>query len=569
MRSVTKYAIIIIYYLNQSFQNKEDVNNLNLLSLIAFSSFLCFMYIGIEVIYTDWKSDLNRTFFAVFSCLAIWAFAYTFYYSAENKETAMFWHRIGAIGGSCFVSFALHFFLILINNKKILKNPFTYMIIYIPPSVFITRYFLGLHTPFAIDLIKRNSTFGWTYLSPINSPWLWGFVLYLTIFFSVGLFLLYNWGKKSNSIREKKQAQIFIVSDLVWLTIGIVSEIIMPVLKVNFPAIAIDLSILWALSIKYAISKYALIPMTNSTAADLILDTITDPVVLVDSNSKIVSFNRATTALLNCKNEDIKWQKLDKILANSSFDQVELNELCSKKLVQNKEITLIDSSSNLIFTQYSASLMEHRLSGIVGTVFVFHDITKLKLLEQALRESEAKYKLIAEEMKNIAHYDSLTNLPNRRLFLEHLNEIVNLSKTEDLSFGIMFIDLDGFKNINDELGHNVGDTLLVQVAERLQESIGEFGIVARIGGDEFTVLLSKIESKNDIEIIAETILLNLEQPFSIQGHICSISASIGISIFPDDGNEIENLLNYADQAMYYIKNNNKGDYRFFDEAKST
>ncbi len=550
------------------FQNKKDVNNLNLLSLIAFSSFLCFMYIGIEVIYTDWKSNLNRTFFAVFSCLAIWAFAYTFYYSAENKETAMFWHRIGAIGGSCFVSFALHFFLILINDKKILKNPFTYIVIYFPPSVFVTRYFLGFHTPFAIDLIKRNSTFGWTYVSPVNSPWLLGFVSYLIIFFSVGLFLLYNWGKKSNSLREKKQAQIFIVSDLVWLTIGIVSEIIMPLLKVNFPAIAIDLSILWAIGIKYAISKYALIPMTNSTAADLILDTITDPVILVDSNNKIVSFNRATTTLLNCKGEDIKGEKLEHILANDTFDEIELKELFSKKLVKNKEITLIDSNSNLIFTQYSASLMEHSISGVVGTVFVFHDITNLKLMEQALRESETKYKLIAEEMKNIAHYDSLTKLPNRRLFFDQLNKIINISKIENLNFGIMFIDLDGFKNINDELGHDIGDTLLMQVAERLQESVREFDIVARIGGDEFTVILSKIDSKSDIEVVAKRIILNIGTPFSIKGHTCSISASIGISIYPDDSNEVDNLLNYADQAMYFIKNNNKGDYRFFNEVKT-
>ncbi|WP_372766733.1 EAL domain-containing protein [Pseudoalteromonas sp.] len=164
-----------------------------------------------------------------------------------------------------------------------------------------------------------------------------------------------------------------------------------------------------------------------------------------------------------------------------------------------------------------------------------------------------------------ANFDALTQLPNRNMFTDRLNQEIIKSKRSGDKFALLFIDLDHFKEVNDTLGHNAGDLLLVEVSERLRVILRETDTVARIGGDEFTTLLCNIHSMADVENIAEKIIHAIEMPFYLNNEAIFISASIGITIFPDHSEKMEELLRFADQAMYLSKEEGRKQYRHFNK----
>lgn len=172
-------------------------------------------------------------------------------------------------------------------------------------------------------------------------------------------------------------------------------------------------------------------------------------------------------------------------------------------------------------------------------------------------------KLDQVELYRSAHYDRLTGLPNRALFLDRLDQAIRDARRYGRRFGLMFIDLDGFKTVNDTLGHQAGDEVLVEVAVRLSHCLRESDTVARMGGDEFTAILPAVDSPISAHRVARKIIEALNQPFHASGHTPQVGASIGISLYPEDGTELDILLKKADKAMYQAKKEGKNDYRFY------
>ena len=165
-----------------------------------------------------------------------------------------------------------------------------------------------------------------------------------------------------------------------------------------------------------------------------------------------------------------------------------------------------------------------------------------------------------------ANFDALTQLPNRNMFTDRLNQEIAKSKRSGDKFALLFIDLDHFKEVNDTMGHNAGDLLLVEVSERLKIILRETDTVARIGGDEFTALLCNIHNLADVENIASKLIQAIEMPFYINNESIFISASIGITLFPDHSEKMEELLRFADQAMYLSKEEGRKQYRHFNKT---
>jgi len=168
-----------------------------------------------------------------------------------------------------------------------------------------------------------------------------------------------------------------------------------------------------------------------------------------------------------------------------------------------------------------------------------------------------------ERLSFMAHHDALTELPNRTLFMDRLSQSLAHARRYSKRVAVLFIDLDRFKNINDTLGHDIGDQMLAQLADRLGASIRQGDTVARLGGDEFAVLLNDIENEQVVSQLAKMILLALEQPLEVEGRELFITASIGISMFPNDGDEPGTLLKNADIAMYKAKDMGKNNYQFY------
>ena len=177
--------------------------------------------------------------------------------------------------------------------------------------------------------------------------------------------------------------------------------------------------------------------------------------------------------------------------------------------------------------------------------------------------------LAQEKLQYLAHHDPLTALPNRTLLLDRLQQSLARARWHDRKVALLFMDLDRFKTINDSLGHEMGDRLLQEVGTRLRGVLRDGDTVARHGGDEFVLLLEDVASENDIALIAQKILHALAPPFRIGGHVLHISASIGISYFPADGDDSQILLRNADIAMYRAKEAGKNNFKFYTEEMST
>ena len=187
----------------------------------------------------------------------------------------------------------------------------------------------------------------------------------------------------------------------------------------------------------------------------------------------------------------------------------------------------------------------------------------------AVKIDDTERKKAEERLKFLALYDALTGLPNRVLFEDRLNQSITYCKRTNQKFAIMFLDLDRFKNINDTLGHNIGDLLLIEVANRLNLCLRDSDTVSRMGGDEFQILLANTTGHSDPAKVSEKIIQYLGQPFILNDNECFIGVSIGICIFPDSGDEVETLLKNADLAMYQVKERGRNSYQFYDPAMDT
>ena len=194
---------------------------------------------------------------------------------------------------------------------------------------------------------------------------------------------------------------------------------------------------------------------------------------------------------------------------------------------------------------------------------VIQRTAELKSANDKLHHDLEERKRVEQSIRHIAHHDALTGLPNRSLFRDRLTHAMAQADRYHQKLAVMFLDLDRFKAINDTLGHNVGDQLLKIAAERLRSCVRDSDTVARLGGDEFTVIVEDIVEDHDAAAVAQKILDTLSQPFNLYGHEVFISVSVGVTLYPSDDENADNLLRNADSAMYRAKEFGRNNFQFY------
>ena len=173
-----------------------------------------------------------------------------------------------------------------------------------------------------------------------------------------------------------------------------------------------------------------------------------------------------------------------------------------------------------------------------------------------------------ERLYYLAHYDHLSRLPNRLAFHDRLHQAISSARRSKNEVAVMFLDLDGFKQVNDTLGHNAGDEVIREISARLGLAMRESDAIARFGGDEFTVLLAEVEAREGVEVAAQKIIEAVSEPIHIENTVAQVTTSIGISLYPQDSDDIDTLIRQADMAMYAAKESGKNKYLFFDKGTS-
>jgi len=290
-----------------------------------------------------------------------------------------------------------------------------------------------------------------------------------------------------------------------------------------------------------------------------------DIVYILDSQGRFTFINKRVETLLGYKMKDVIGRHYTDLIHDDDLDKaqfkfnerrtgkrasinIELKLKCNKNdQVRNFDNRLLPIEINSVGVYKSQDTTDDRK--FIGTYGIARDITDRIEAEEIIRFQ--------------AYHDMLTRLPNRTLLKDRLHQAIAHAKRNKNSLSVMFLDLDRFKVINDTLGHMIGDKLLQAVAMRLRHCLREGDTLARIGGDEFTLLLPAVNSKNDAKIIASKIIKSLKMPFKIDSHELFVSTSIGISQYPEDGQTMESLIKHADIAMYSVKGKGKNGYEFY------
>lgn len=737
---------------------------MNFLPFLHFFVFLVYCYLIVIVLWKDPKSLLNRVCAVLLACFAVWSFGLIFIYNSRTpKDTVMLFDNIASIGWIGFSSFFLWFALVFIEKKKILKSKIFYLFIFILPLLLIYKQWTGFLT---VDYIKQ--TWGWESVWS-DSIWAYLFYLYYLSFMLIGLYLILNFGRKTEEPLKKKQAKIVFVTVLVSLVFSTLTDVILPELNIRTipPSLANVITLFWAFGLAYAMVKYKLMVITPATAAENILSTIADSLILLDREGNIVNVNKATLDLsgygkselegksveIFFREKDFKSTLLDKAIKKEAIINYELNFktrtgdnipvifssstiideagdvagiVCivkdnterknSERKLKTMEsaiatsinaIALADLKGNLTFinpsflkmwgykkdkevlgqsiikfwlksddaekivknlfdkgtsmgelvgrrkdgsifnVQLSASIVTDKSGKPFNMMASFVDITERKkameeieelakfptenpnpvlriskdgtvlyhnypsesLLRQwhykegnplqdrwlrfvldALKDDDIKTveteigdkvisltfapivekgfvnvyglditerKKAEEQLEKLARIDSLTGCYSRRYGLELLDRQIKLSHRSKSPLLLAFLDIDGFKTINDNFGHNEGDKVLRESVELFKSTLREIDIICRMGGDEF-LLIFPDSSLKEASLIRERLQKKFSQLNKRIKKDYQIKFSMGFSEYlPDKPETLDELIAIADQRMYEEKKKNK------------
>lgn len=275
--------------------------------------------------------------------------------------------------------------------------------------------------------------------------------------------------------------------------------------------------------------------------ASVVFTTAHEALMVTDANERVVAVNPAFTRITGYSAEEIIGHPPSMLSDGTIAPETEraMRQALLEGDSWQGEVVYRRKGGESYVAWISVSSVQDSKEQLSNYVSLFSDISERKATE--------------ERMHYLAHYDHLTDLPNRALFTDRLRQALSTARRNNSLAALMFVDLDKFKPVNDQLGHNIGDLLLQEVARRLQDCVRESDTAARIGGDEFVVLLPKIEAEPDATLVASKILQAIQQPFDLAGHEIHISASIGIAVYPEHGKSDEAILTNADNAMYHAK----------------
>ena len=231
----------------------------------------------------------------------------------------------------------------------------------------------------------------------------------------------------------------------------------------------------------------------------------------------------------------------------------------NEQQIFERELELLHKDGSLHTYLLVKFPLRNKEGNIFGVATIGTDISERKIAENALREQQTR-------LNYMAFHDPLTALPNRALFYDRINHSLARAKRSSSKIALLLLDVDRFKNINDSLGHDAGDILLQAIAQRLHEGVRDMDTVARLGGDEFVVVLEGIHDINDVVFVANKLLATLARPMDISDHEISTTVSIGVSLYPEDGTEADELLKHADIAMYKAKELGKNNCQFYTKG---
>ncbi|MGV8981230.1 EAL domain-containing protein [Clostridium sp.] len=539
---------------------------------------ITYVIIGTLTYFNDSKNKLNRIFLILCMNLAFWAFMFTFKNRSIDAKAACFFHVYSTFAWASVHCMLLHSIIILTGKESFFKKPFVYFVFYFPALFSIYLYFF--QPPTARDFVKTN--LGWVHIIATDRGFIWTnfFNIYYFSYTAVTVFLLFKWWKNTQIIREQKQAKLILITILITIITGSITDIVFPTLGVPLiPPIAVIVAIIPIIGIWYSIVKYKLMDINPENFALEVLKIMNEGLIIVNHDGNIMDINNGALKLLGYEKNQLKDKSINILFPKTA----ELSELrnCS-----SLEIDFMKKNNMKLTVLLSSSILKDEWGDSLGYVGIFQDISEIKLAQEKLLKAhdELEIKVVErtselsktnkdleneintrihmeEKIKNLAYYDNLTGLPNKRLFNDRLNQCIIDAVQKEKALGVLFLDLDSFKRINDTMGHAKGDELLKMVSKRLTKVLRADDTVCRVGGDEFLILFKNLSQDFYLGKLAEKVLDIFKRPFRLDNHDLFVTTSIGGAIYPVDGEEVETLIKNADIAMYKAKEAGKNKFQ--------
>lgn len=525
---------------------------------IIFIVSICFMItllLSAYVLISNPKKGTN-ILFALFSIpILIWCFGYIFMLSAPSEKEATFWFRVMTSGWKITTPLFLHFVILLTENRIFKKYKWLYILLYITVPVFTYMTTVEMKTITGFTMTEV----GWAFNDNRESIWPILDSVNMLIYILMSIAMLENWRRKSSNINDKKQAKIIIVTVLISIVTFLLIIYVPNLFRVfkdlpqsNFSLIVI---LIWEIVVGYTIIKHGFLIISPGKATESIINTMADGLLIIDSAGKIVNANPSFYKIMHLEKDKVINRTINSIFPETFSDRNILKRLEAGNIIRDMESRILTDGKSELFLSISASPVIDKYRQKLGYVIIIRDISERKQSEK--------------QLQYMATHDALTNLPNRMVLNDRLRNTISRARRYHQLVGILMIDVDRFKEINDSYGHDYGDRFLVAVAKKLSECVRECDTVSRLGGDEFVVLLTDIKSKADIEKVIKRIRSSFSNPILIGKSEIMINLSIGVSIYPDDADNIEELLKLSDLALYRVKASGRNNFLFYSPEINT
>ena len=518
-------------------------------------SSMIFVTSGVSAYKLDTKSKPNQVFLVLCFLYAWWSVTFGLMVSAPTTQLASVYNTYAVASINLSYAFLLHFVLLISRNSHLVNTKWKILCLYVPGVISSIFYSVVNQPPENYAM----TPFGWTKVTNIDMgfAFIWSFKIYCGIYLAATIFFLAKWAVITKFERERRQAAVILPSVVFVGIIGIFIDLAMPLLGIPLvPPVSIILMTIPVMIINFVISKYNLLSLSTKNLAMEYIGIMNEGLIILDENDRIVDSNSGFLQLLQYSKEEMIGKHISTVLSGMSI----LTDAGRKFDI---ETNLNTAHNSIVPVLLSYSVLIDQFGQRIGTVMIIQNISEIRKYQNELKNKvdELHNEIIIrkeaqEKIAQLAYYDQLTGLPNRRLFFDKLN----LAARNSNRFAVYYIDLDMFKSVNDTLGHLAGDELLKKVSERFVTLSDDLSTIARIGGDEFLLLSRTISDAGEAEIIAENLLDVMKRPFLIDENEIKMTASIGLSLFPDDSRDSSDLIKFADISLYRAKDQGKNKY---------
>lgn len=505
-------------------------HSMGLPSLVAVGGACGVTGLGLYPLLSDDSLQESLFFFLFCLAVAVWLVGFGLMYGAPDQARASRWLRFAYVGvpiiPAILYTVAVHTLGVADERRTALG------VLWLAAAFFLLLLLVG--TDVVVEAMYR---YDWGFYPDYSAAGA-GFILYVAAGISAALAEYLNRYRTAKDPEESQRAKRYLLA----FGVGSLAVIdFLPCYGVAIPPTGTAFIPIMAVLIGRTIRRHDLAEFTPEYAADQVLETMADPVLVVDEEGKIHVTNLAVEAVLGYREEDLRGAPVEELIPIGSEGGSRWSEILDGGVVRGREFVLEGRAGNRVAARVSASPLTDASDRRVGTVVVVRDVRERKALEHR------------------ALHDPLTGLPNRRLFRDRLEHAYERAEREQSGVAVLYLDLDGLKAVNDSLGHSAGDQLLEKVAGRLEGVLRGADTAARIGGDEFAVLLEEVGSPADVAAAAERIRRAFRPPFELEATPLSMSVSIGAAHSDQDVAAPHELLDLADDAMYRAKRGGSTD----------